>query len=70
MDMPMCFSSVVHISDILVIRRQKANKRAYELQFYTMSPNKIRIRKKADFFVLFVFHYSIFIIHLPKADFE
>ena len=31
------------------------------LHFYTMSPNKIRFRKKADF--VCIIHFSLFIIH-------
>jgi hypothetical protein len=34
----------------LVIRRQKANQRAYELHFYTMKPEKKHLRKQVLFF--------------------
>ena len=48
------------------------NRRGFsaEKQVQQGEPNKIRFRKKADFFVLFTFHYSSFVIHFYQADFE
>ena len=45
--------------------------KTYRVAFLYYEAKQIRFRKKADFlFVLFISHYSLFIIHFLQADFE